>query len=250
MSALGIALLGIGLLVLGVGIGFYLARLGQSVDNAKLEEVETEFDDYRQQVTEHFGKTAEQIHTIGQQYRDLYEHLAAGSETLCRLDAEAEPPFPRVAQDIEEPVVEDKPVVEEVLVAAASTATAAVIDEEPEPADSSADDVEMAAVEGEDVEKLAEDMAIADDSGDADREEHIDLVATADEADTEADDVAVDEPASDEAVAVSPEAPDDVDLEDERVSDDVSDESTPDNVVELIPRAEDEADEDAERNIR
>ncbi len=159
MSALGIALLSIGLLVLGGGIGFYLARLGQSAETAKLAEVETEFEDYRRQVTEHFSKTADQFHAIGLQYRDLYEHLASGSETLCKLDSPAaEPPFPLVSRaHAERPAADEAEAVsEEVLVAAAAVSTAAVAEEEVEtPVEETvADDGEDVAVAAADVEEI------------------------------------------------------------------------------------------------
>ncbi|MEO1247485.1 MAG: DUF1043 family protein [Pseudomonadota bacterium] len=83
MGALGMALLGIGLLLAGAGIGFWLAKLGQSVDEAKIEEARTALDDYRREVTEHFGETAGRFQALGQQYKELYEHLAKGSEQLC-----------------------------------------------------------------------------------------------------------------------------------------------------------------------
>jgi hypothetical protein len=97
MSALGIAAAALIILVVGGAIGYYLGRLQQSANSARLEEVESEFDTYRKDVTEHFSKTAEQFQAIGLQYRELYNHLAEGSAALCQLDKlDAEPPFPLV----------------------------------------------------------------------------------------------------------------------------------------------------------
>ena len=223
MSALGIALLSIGLFVVGGGIGFYLARLGQAANSAKLDEVESEYDDYRRQVTEHFGKTAEQIHTIGQQYRDLYEHLASGSEALCKLESPtAEPPFPLVSRETSERPEVSEPVAEEVLVAAAAVTTAAGSDEMDEPAE-----LVDAPAPAESDDELVTAVAEAEE----------DVVA---ETETE-DDVT-------ERVA-GPEAADGDDTDDVVV--DAADDETPDNVVELVPRDETGDDgSDGERSIR
>ena len=71
------------LLLAGAGIGFLLGRKGRSNATSKLEETRAEFDDYRRDVTRHFDQTAQQFQTIGQQYRDLYEHMAKGAESFC-----------------------------------------------------------------------------------------------------------------------------------------------------------------------
>ncbi len=70
------------LLLAGAGIGFFLGRIGRS-SATELEETRAEYDDYRKDVTRHFDQTAEQFHAIGQQYRDLYEHMAKGAEAFC-----------------------------------------------------------------------------------------------------------------------------------------------------------------------
>lgn len=107
MSALGIAAAALIILVVGGAIGYYLGRLQQSAKSARLEEVESEFDTYRKDVTEHFSKTAEQFQAIGLQYRELYNHLAEGSAALCQLDKlDAEPPFPLVTDARSDEVVE------------------------------------------------------------------------------------------------------------------------------------------------
>ena len=74
---------GIGLLIVGLGLGFWAAQLRNSKQAAKAEDVQKEFDDYRKDVTEHFGRTAEHFQAIGQQYRELYEHMAIGADALC-----------------------------------------------------------------------------------------------------------------------------------------------------------------------
>ena len=73
---------GAGLLILGLGLGYWAARLRSGKQVAKAADVQKQFDDYRKSVTEHFGRTAEHFQTIGEQYRELYEHMASGADTL------------------------------------------------------------------------------------------------------------------------------------------------------------------------
>ncbi len=73
---------GVGLLLIGLGLGFWASQLRISKQVAQAADVQRQFDDYRQNVVEHFGRTAEHFQTIGQQYRELYEHMASGADTL------------------------------------------------------------------------------------------------------------------------------------------------------------------------
>lgn len=73
---------GVALLLIGLGLGFWLAQLRNGKQVAKAADVQQQFDDYRQSVTAHFGRTAEHFQAIGEQYRELYEHMASGADTL------------------------------------------------------------------------------------------------------------------------------------------------------------------------
>lgn len=73
---------GAGLLLIGLGLGFWAAHLRSGKQVAKAADVQKQFDDYRQSVTAHFGRTAEHFQAIGEQYRELYEHMASGADTL------------------------------------------------------------------------------------------------------------------------------------------------------------------------
>ena len=77
----------IGLLAAGGGLGFWLAQLRVRGEAAKADEVQQEFDDYRREVTRHFGQTAEHFKAIGREYRELYEHMAGGADSLCDREA-------------------------------------------------------------------------------------------------------------------------------------------------------------------
>ena len=159
MTTLATAISAIVLLLVGGAIGFYLARLGQSAAAARVEEVQQDYDSYRAEVAEHFGKTAEQFHAIGRQYRDLYDHLAAGSAKLCELEApEGGALFPPALEaDGDDIDVDEITEVEE------ATAEAEPRVAEPEAGvDAEADVVEEATIDSA-IEPQTEDTAAEDD---------------------------------------------------------------------------------------
>ena len=77
----------IGFLAAGTGLGYGLARLRARGESAKAGEVQQQFDDYRHEVSQHFGRTAEHFKAIGREYRELYEHMASGADSLCDREA-------------------------------------------------------------------------------------------------------------------------------------------------------------------
>jgi uncharacterized membrane-anchored protein YhcB (DUF1043 family) len=77
----------IGLLATGGGLGFWLAQMRIRGQSNKADEVQKQFDDYRHEVTQHFGQTAEHFKAIGREYRELYEHMAGGADALCDREA-------------------------------------------------------------------------------------------------------------------------------------------------------------------
>jgi uncharacterized membrane-anchored protein YhcB (DUF1043 family) len=77
----------IGLLAAGGGLGFWLAQWRMRGESSKADEVRQQFDDYRHEVTQHFGQTAEHFKAIGREYRELYEHMAGGADSLCDREA-------------------------------------------------------------------------------------------------------------------------------------------------------------------
>ncbi len=77
----------VGLLAAGGALGFWLAHVRMRGESARADEVREQFDDYRREVTQHFGRTAEHFKAIGREYRDLYEHMASGADSLCDREA-------------------------------------------------------------------------------------------------------------------------------------------------------------------
>jgi len=75
---------------LGVALGA-AAMLMLRGSRKRVHELEEElaglqqhFDDYRQQVNQHFRTTSELVQKMTDSYRDVYEHLASGSQALCQ----------------------------------------------------------------------------------------------------------------------------------------------------------------------
>lgn len=98
-----------GILLAGIGIGFFISQLMIGRKTAKADDVQQEFDEYRREVTRHFGRTAEHFQAIGQQYRELYEHMAVGADALCERDAIDEKLSFKPAAILESAVVDSDP---------------------------------------------------------------------------------------------------------------------------------------------
>ena len=83
MSETTLIVLGaIGFLAAGIGLGFWFSQLRLRGKSARADEIQQQFDDYRHEVTQHFGQTAEHFKAIGREYRELYEHMAGGADSL------------------------------------------------------------------------------------------------------------------------------------------------------------------------
>lgn len=130
---------GAGLLLVGLGLGFWAAQLRSGKQVAKAADVQRQFDDYRQSVTQHFGRTAEHFQAIGAQYRELYEHMASGADTL--IDPQAiEEKLSFVPTAVIEPPGDNDD-------------SAAVETTTTEPAESQAEDADPAAQASEDADE-------------------------------------------------------------------------------------------------
>ena len=70
----------------GLGIGFLLRGSRERIAELEQEltDLQSHFDGYREQVNRHFLTTSELVQKMTDSYRDVYEHLATGSEKLCR----------------------------------------------------------------------------------------------------------------------------------------------------------------------
>ncbi len=89
---LTIWLIGIGCLALGllIGVAFGSRFGGGSARVRELEEQMKRLRDsdreYRESVSEHFGTTAELVKQLTENYKDVYQHLANGAQSLCSVE--------------------------------------------------------------------------------------------------------------------------------------------------------------------
>lgn len=84
--AIGFATFALGI-VCGAAVAFLMSGNGRrhtSELQQKLDQLQQEFDSYQDQVGQHFQKTSELVQTMTDSYRNVYEHLASGSEVLCQ----------------------------------------------------------------------------------------------------------------------------------------------------------------------
>jgi uncharacterized membrane-anchored protein YhcB (DUF1043 family) len=115
MNAILLASAGVVVLLVGIGVGFWVGRSGVGGSKARVEKAEAELEEYKRSVTEHFGQTASHFQAIGKQYRELYDHMANGAQVLCESDAAGKqllfaPGADAASTNVEEPA--DEAVVE------------------------------------------------------------------------------------------------------------------------------------------
>ena len=73
-------------IVCGIGVAYLVPgnrRRTQELEN-KVNSLQQEYDSYHEQVGQHFLKTSELVEKMTESYRDVYEHLATGSQALCQ----------------------------------------------------------------------------------------------------------------------------------------------------------------------
>lgn len=79
-------------LVIGLGGGYFIAHNGdrekKRADSLKneLDCVNAELHEYRGRVNQHFSRTAELVEALAVNSREIYNHLAEGSQKLCDVD--------------------------------------------------------------------------------------------------------------------------------------------------------------------
>lgn len=85
------------LVVTGIVVGFLIGRSMRG-SSAVIQELERERDAarealraHREEVDEHFARTAQLFDQVTSDYRSLYEHLALGARRLSALHGEAAP---------------------------------------------------------------------------------------------------------------------------------------------------------------
>jgi len=81
-------------LVVGLLVGFFVAR-STSPERGQVKELEAaltqekeSLNNYRDKVSQHFSHTAELVEALAANSREIYSHLALGSQELCGSDVE------------------------------------------------------------------------------------------------------------------------------------------------------------------
>lgn len=72
-------------LIGGIGLGYlvFYALHGRRSDGRSAAQVQEELDAYREEVQQHFTRTSDLFQHMTTQYRELYDHLAQGAQSLC-----------------------------------------------------------------------------------------------------------------------------------------------------------------------
>ncbi|UTW13987.1 YhcB family protein [Marinobacterium rhizophilum] len=91
MEQNSIWIIGAAALAIGGLIGYLLGRSGsdagqRQVLSKQLDDTQAELATYKEDVTEHFEKTAELVNQLTNTYRDVHQHLASGAQSLCEND--------------------------------------------------------------------------------------------------------------------------------------------------------------------
>jgi len=161
------ALVAIFCLILGVVCGLLFGRATnaplQEAQELKdsLNQVQSEFDTYKAEVTQHFTKTAELVNSMTDNYRNVHTHLAGGAQTLCSGALQLASMNDKDALEAQVEVVTESTTTEEVQ----SSSDAAANDDSSTPAAEAADEkaadsadttIEAATVETE-VEQIKVD---------------------------------------------------------------------------------------------
>jgi len=174
------ALVAIFCLILGVVCGLLFGRATngplQEAQELKdsLNQVQSEFDTYKAEVTQHFTKTAELVNSMTDNYRNVHTHLAGGAQTLCNGALQLESMNQKDALESQaEAVVEETTATEEVTEAVneaaanddSVTATAqAVGEEKPSATDDAKIEAPTRETEVEAIKVDADTVAAAESS--------------------------------------------------------------------------------------
>ncbi|MBU2966106.1 DUF1043 family protein [Amphritea sp. 2_MG-2023] len=125
-------IIGIVTLLAGALIGYLMGRSGDTSSQKKLtsqlNEAQRDLSDYKEKVNGHFEKTAELVNNLTESYKQVHQHLAQGSETLCMGVHSPD----KLSSD-GKPQIEEQPLAEAVETKAdiepAATVTEPVVDE-------------------------------------------------------------------------------------------------------------------------
>lgn len=73
----------------GIAVGALIYHFTRSDEGAhsqmaeQVEQLEAEQQEYREEVAQHFARTADLVNQLTESYRDVHAHLSQGAQTLC-----------------------------------------------------------------------------------------------------------------------------------------------------------------------
>ncbi|MBR9866231.1 MAG: YhcB family protein [Oceanospirillales bacterium] len=109
-------IIGIVALLAGTLIGYLMGRSGDTSSQQKLvdqlNEAQRDLSEYKEKVNGHFEKTAELVNNLTESYKQVHQHLAQGSETLCMGEHSpaqlSSQPQPAIAEPVKDRPAEEK----------------------------------------------------------------------------------------------------------------------------------------------
>lgn len=66
----------------GLLIGLLIGKAIGGTNSSSTKKVEQEFQEYKRQVSEHFGKTADLVDNLTHSYKDVFDHLGSSAKAL------------------------------------------------------------------------------------------------------------------------------------------------------------------------
>jgi uncharacterized membrane-anchored protein YhcB (DUF1043 family) len=109
-------IIGIVTLLAGTLIGYLMGRSGDTSSQQKLvdqlNEAQRDLSEYKEKVNGHFEKTAELVNNLTESYKQVHQHLAQGSETLCMGEHSpaqlSSQPQPKISEQVKEEPEEEE----------------------------------------------------------------------------------------------------------------------------------------------
>ncbi len=127
-----VTVIAVACLAAGGIIGLLVGRAGSDAQQRnelqnELNSARLELEEYKENVSDHFTRTAELVNNLTRSYSDVHQHLAAGAEGLCNNDQLSEP-LRLLQPDAEQPAEGDAESPAEQTAAASDNSTGSAVE--------------------------------------------------------------------------------------------------------------------------